>query len=126
MSAAVLTGARLGFDILHEAFEQSAVGLAVASLDGQLVEVNRAFCALLGYDRQDVQGQHGTFGVAALRRRFGEDGAQFLRQWHDGRGRRGGGGQAWPADEVAAAVLLFQREEQPGAICGQREIEDLT
>src|SRR6059058_4519796 len=57
MSAAVLTGARLGFDILHEAFEQSAVGLAVASLDGQLVEVNRAFCALLGYDRHDVQGQ---------------------------------------------------------------------
>jgi PAS domain S-box-containing protein len=58
MGTAVLPQpARLGFDLIREAFDQSAVGLVVVTLEGQFVEVNRAFCDLLGYPREEIEGQ---------------------------------------------------------------------
>jgi PAS domain S-box-containing protein len=43
--------------LLAEAFERSPVAKAVATLAGELVEVNDAFCTLTGYAREDLVGR---------------------------------------------------------------------
>ncbi|MEZ5072181.1 MAG: PAS domain S-box protein [Bacteroidales bacterium] len=40
------------------AFEQSASGMCMTGLDGSLKEVNAPFCAMLGYERDELQGGH--------------------------------------------------------------------
>src|SRR5215212_860911 len=39
------------------AFRASPIGLIIATMDGKLVEVNQAFCGLLGYSREDLLGK---------------------------------------------------------------------
>jgi|GEM_PF-1669730 len=38
-------------------FNQAAAGVARVSLDGRFVEINQRFCALLGYDREEMFGK---------------------------------------------------------------------
>lgn len=40
---------------LRTIFDQTAVGIAVAGMDGRFLEVNDRFCAILGYCRADLQ-----------------------------------------------------------------------
>ena len=40
----------------HSAFTHAAIGMALVSADGLVLQVNRALCALLGYDEADVVG----------------------------------------------------------------------
>ena len=56
MSAVAPEPTRLSID-LADVFEQSAVGLAVGSATGVILHANRAFCALVGYSRDEVEGQ---------------------------------------------------------------------
>lgn len=58
-------------------FDQSAIGISMVGLEGQIVEANPALCEILGYDRSELQGM--TFGdvthsadLAANRQRFDE------------------------------------------------------
>lgn len=39
------------------AFFNSSVALAIATLDGKMVEVNEAFCGLVGYKREEIMGK---------------------------------------------------------------------
>ncbi|HST01795.1 MAG TPA: PAS domain-containing protein, partial [Usitatibacter sp.] len=50
---------RLDFDLIREAFDFTSVGLIVSTLDGKVREVNRAFCEMTGYARNEVEG--GSF-----------------------------------------------------------------
>ena len=45
-------------DRYRATFEQAAVGIAHVGADGRYLRVNGYFCALLGYDRMELLGQH--------------------------------------------------------------------
>ena len=49
--------ARLEFDLIREAFDRTSVGLAVVSLEGIYRQVNRAFCEMTGFSREELEGQ---------------------------------------------------------------------
>ena len=40
------------------AFEQSASGMCITSLEGQLVKVNAPLCKILGYQKKELEGSH--------------------------------------------------------------------
>jgi diguanylate cyclase (GGDEF)-like protein/PAS domain S-box-containing protein len=42
--------------LIREAFDQSSVGLTIVSLEGEFFLVNRAFCELTGYSREELLG----------------------------------------------------------------------
>src|SRR5882724_6896087 len=44
-----------GATLFDSLFGQTAVGVAVGSLDGRFLRVNEALCRLLGYDEQELQ-----------------------------------------------------------------------
>ncbi len=48
---------RIDFDFAREAFDRTAVGLVVVSPEGVFRQVNRAFCDLVGYGRDEIEGQ---------------------------------------------------------------------
>jgi diguanylate cyclase (GGDEF)-like protein/PAS domain S-box-containing protein len=54
---AVREAARIEFDLASEAFDRSAVGLVVITPEGIFRQVNRAFCALTGFTREELEGQ---------------------------------------------------------------------
>jgi PAS domain S-box-containing protein len=41
----------------HNSFQDAAAGMAIASLDGRLLEVNKAYCEMLGYSEQELTGK---------------------------------------------------------------------
>ncbi|HEY7746802.1 MAG TPA: diguanylate cyclase, partial [Desulfuromonadales bacterium] len=43
-----------GDEFFHSLFENAAAGMAVATIDGTLLQVNPAFCTLLGYSPDDL------------------------------------------------------------------------
>ncbi|MBX3674128.1 MAG: PAS domain S-box protein [Burkholderiales bacterium] len=43
-------------DLIREAFDQTSVGLTLVSLEGEFFLVNRAFCELSGYSREELVG----------------------------------------------------------------------
>ena len=57
MSALTRETPRIEFDLVREAFERSAVGLVVITPEGIFRQVNRAFCAMTGYGREEIEGQ---------------------------------------------------------------------
>ncbi|MGZ5032836.1 MAG: PAS domain S-box protein [Usitatibacter sp.] len=57
MSAVAHDPPRTEFDLVREAFDRTAVGLAVITPEGVYRQVNRAFCELLGYSREELEGQ---------------------------------------------------------------------
>ena len=42
--------------LIREAFDQTAVGLTLVSLEGEFFLVNRAFCELSGFSREELVG----------------------------------------------------------------------
>jgi diguanylate cyclase (GGDEF)-like protein/PAS domain S-box-containing protein len=48
---------RIDLDVASEAFDRTAVGLAVITPDGIFRQVNRAFCAITGYAREELEGR---------------------------------------------------------------------
>jgi diguanylate cyclase (GGDEF)-like protein/PAS domain S-box-containing protein len=48
---------RLDFDLIREAFEGTVVGLVVVTPDGVFRQVNRAFCQMTGYAREELEGK---------------------------------------------------------------------
>jgi diguanylate cyclase (GGDEF)-like protein/PAS domain S-box-containing protein len=57
MSAVADEAKRLEVELMREAFERTAVGLVVISPEGVFREVNHAFCEMLGYSREELEGQ---------------------------------------------------------------------
>jgi diguanylate cyclase (GGDEF)-like protein/PAS domain S-box-containing protein len=56
--SAVADGSRtLELELVREAFERTAVGLVVITPEGVFRHVNRAFCEMTGYTREEVEGQ---------------------------------------------------------------------
>jgi diguanylate cyclase (GGDEF)-like protein/PAS domain S-box-containing protein len=53
----VVADTALDSDIVSEAFERTAVGLVVITPEGVFRQVNRAFCAMLGYTREELEGK---------------------------------------------------------------------
>ncbi|MDH5263353.1 MAG: PAS domain S-box protein, partial [Betaproteobacteria bacterium] len=45
------------FDLVREAFDQTGVGLTLISLEGEYLIVNRAFCELSGYPKEELVGR---------------------------------------------------------------------
>ena len=41
----------------HNVFEEAPIGMAVVSLEGTLLQVNKAFCEMLGYGEQELAGR---------------------------------------------------------------------
>ncbi|HUP28960.1 MAG TPA: PAS domain S-box protein [Usitatibacter sp.] len=56
MSAVATETTRLDFELIREAFDRTAVGLVVITPDGVFKQVNRAFCEITGYAREDLEG----------------------------------------------------------------------
>jgi diguanylate cyclase (GGDEF)-like protein/PAS domain S-box-containing protein len=48
---------RIDFDLVREAFDRTSVGLVVISPEGVFRQVNRAFCDILGYTREEIESQ---------------------------------------------------------------------
>jgi diguanylate cyclase (GGDEF)-like protein/PAS domain S-box-containing protein len=44
----------------HSAFTHASIGMALVSVDGSVLQVNKALCALLGHDEADVVGHRFT------------------------------------------------------------------
>ncbi len=44
--------------LFRNAFNASPIGIAIESLDGQPLFVNPAFCSMLGFSEQELQGKH--------------------------------------------------------------------
>ncbi len=57
MSAVAQGPPRIELELVREAFERTAVGLTVITPDGVLRQVNRAFCAITGYGREELEGR---------------------------------------------------------------------
>ncbi len=55
--SAVTEPPRIEFDLAREAFDRTAVGMVVITLDGVFRQVNPAFCELVGYSREQLEGQ---------------------------------------------------------------------
>jgi PAS domain S-box-containing protein len=50
--------------MLAQTFELAAVGLTLSDPDGHLLNVNRAYCEIVGYEASELIGRHGTFLLA--------------------------------------------------------------
>jgi len=48
---------RFDFDLIREAFDSTVVGLVVITPEGVFRQVNRAFCEMTGYTREELEGQ---------------------------------------------------------------------
>ena len=48
---------QIDFDLVREAFDFTTVGLVVITPEGLFREVNRAFCEMTGYSRDELEGQ---------------------------------------------------------------------
>jgi diguanylate cyclase (GGDEF)-like protein/PAS domain S-box-containing protein len=57
MSALANEPTRAELDLAREAFDRSGVGLVVINPEGVFRTVNRSFCAMLGYEPAEVEGQ---------------------------------------------------------------------
>src|SRR5689334_22586193 len=44
--------------LFRNAFNASPIGIVIETLDGQPLFVNPAFCAMLGFSEQELQGKH--------------------------------------------------------------------
>src|SRR4249919_734290 len=44
--------------LFRNAFNASPIGIAIESLDGQPLFINPAFCSMLGFSEQELQGKH--------------------------------------------------------------------
>ncbi|HUL95785.1 MAG TPA: PAS domain S-box protein [Usitatibacter sp.] len=52
--------ARIDFDLVREAFDFTSVGLVVITPEGLFRQVNRAFCEITGYPREELEGRSFT------------------------------------------------------------------
>jgi len=57
VSAVAQGGPRTDLDLAREAFDRTAVGLAVITPDGIFRQVNPAFCRITGYAREELEGR---------------------------------------------------------------------
>ena len=48
----------LDAQLFRDAFNASPIGIAIENLDGQPLFVNPAFCSMLGFSEQELQGKH--------------------------------------------------------------------
>ena len=57
MSAVANEPTRTELDLAREAFDRTGVGLVVINPEGVFRTVNRSFCAMLGYEAAEIEGQ---------------------------------------------------------------------
>ena len=57
VTAAEAGRVREGLALIREAFDQTSVGLTLVSLEGEFFLVNRAFCELSGFSREELVGK---------------------------------------------------------------------
>ena len=57
MSEVADTPRHIELELVREAFDRTAVGLVVVSPEGVFRHVNRAFCEMTGYPREELEGQ---------------------------------------------------------------------
>src|SRR5438128_11619837 len=55
--SAVAEPSRIELDLAREAFDRTGVGLVVINPEGVFRTVNRSFCAILGYEASEIEGQ---------------------------------------------------------------------
>src|ERR1700674_5644656 len=55
--SAVAKETRFDFELVREAFDRTSVGLVVITPEGVFRQVNRAFCEMTGYAREEVEAQ---------------------------------------------------------------------
>ena len=74
----------LDIELVLEAFEQTAVGLTLISLDGTFLRVNRTFCEMTGYAREELVAELGAAFLCAdleLTPEVREDHAAYIATW---------------------------------------------
>ncbi|HSN21846.1 MAG TPA: PAS domain S-box protein, partial [Usitatibacter sp.] len=92
---------RVDLDLAREAFDRSAVGLAVVTPEGVFRQVNRAFCAITGYTREELEGRPFTAITHPDDVARDEESLRAVRSGSDGPGTvdkrylRKGGGEVW-------------------------------
>jgi diguanylate cyclase (GGDEF)-like protein/PAS domain S-box-containing protein len=98
---------RIDLDLAREAFDRTAVGLAVITPDGIFRQVNRAFCAITGYAREELEGRPFTAITHPEDVARDEEALRAVREGSDGPGTvdkryvRKGGGEVWVRRSVA-------------------------
>jgi diguanylate cyclase (GGDEF)-like protein/PAS domain S-box-containing protein len=107
VSAVAQDAPGIELDLAREAFDRTAVGLAIITPEGIFRQVNQAFCAITGYAREDLEGRSFTTithpddlardqeTLDALRMRSEEPAPV------DKRYLRKGGGEVWVRRSVA-------------------------
>jgi PAS domain S-box-containing protein len=115
MSAIARDPPRLDFDLVREAFDRTSVGLVVITPEGVFRQVNKAFCDITGYSREELEGQ--SFRMFTHPDDIARDDEQSHDPW-------GGDGLRWKRfirkgrwRGVGAARAAAMRDpEQPGAL----------
>ncbi len=108
MTAVAKDAPGLELDLAREAFDRTAIGLAVISPDGVFRQVNRAFCAMTGYERQELEGRSFTTITHPDDVARDEEAIRAFRAGIDGPGTvdkrylHKGGGEVWVRRSVAA------------------------
>ena len=127
MSAVAREGPPAGLDLAREAFDRTAVGLCVVTLEGVFLQVNRAFCAITGHSREELEGRSfasithpddAEADEAALRAiRAGAEAPPIV----DKRYVRKGGGEVWVR---RTATVVRDASGTPRYVVGA--VQDLT
>jgi diguanylate cyclase (GGDEF)-like protein/PAS domain S-box-containing protein len=108
MSAIARDPPRLDFDLVREAFDRTSVGLVVITPEGVFRQVNKAFCDITGYSREELEGQ--SFKLFTHPDDIGRDEEQLrairsgaeIPSSVDKRFVRKGGGEVWVRRSAAA------------------------
>jgi len=101
MSAVANEPPRIEIDLAREAFDRAGVGLVVISPEGVFRTVNRAFCEMVGYTREDLEGQSFRRFTHADDIAVDEDQLREIRAGRDPQGTfdkrfiRKDGGEVW-------------------------------
>ena len=93
-----------GAGLARAAWAQIRVGMAIIDLDGQIVEVNPAYCAMTGFSRSELVGRHAGDLRGSLARLLDGDLDHFTFESHL---RHADGSEVW----INATVSLAHTED---------------
>jgi diguanylate cyclase (GGDEF)-like protein/PAS domain S-box-containing protein len=101
MSVVMKDLTRVEIDLAREAFDRSGVGLVVVNPEGVFRTVNRAFCEITGYAREELEGQSYRLFTHPEDIAADEESLRQIRSGSDPPGSvdkrflRKGGGEVW-------------------------------
>ena len=68
-------------EVFHDLFDASAIGVAIRNLEGQILFANPALCAMLGFGKEEMHGEHAVQFSPAT---YGEKERALFRQLQAG------------------------------------------